>query len=299
MTKVKRELSYRASFNPDLTSIDESELNFIISAIIEYDEKGNILKNETFDDEGHLVQVVENAYDMENRLIAERQYFAEDEVEEKREITYTPEGKIMTEKRVYPYDSYDLVNYTYNSGGNVIKKEIRDEEGEAGELTVYEYEGEHLIKETSYDEEGNMTENIEIEYNEKGQAVVRHEYRPMDKVPFRFDFAYDEYGNRNMVKRYNSSGKMLEKVSFVYDEEGHIRRMKEETPTYTRIHDYHFDESGHNYEDIVTDLAGNISSRIVRFFNPEGLQTRSEVRLHQMGRTVSYVLKIDYELHPE
>lgn len=299
MTKIKKEISYRASFNPDLTEIDDSTLNFIISAVIEYDDKGNILLNETFDDEGHMVQIEENTYDQENRLIRERQYFAEDEVAEIREISYDPTGKILTEKRIYPYGTYDLVNYEYNPQGQLIKKEIRDEDGELGESTVYVYDGEKLLQETSYDEEGKMTEDIEIEYNEAGQAVIRHEYRPLDKVPFRFDFEYDEQGNRNVVKRFNSSGKILERISFVYDDKGRTLQMKEETPTSTRIHDYHFDEFGRNYEDVTSDLTGNISSQILRFFSPESLHIRSEVRIHQIGRTVSYVLKIKYETFPE
>ena len=299
MPNIKKEISYRALFSPDLEVVKPEELEYMLSAAIEYDVKGNIIRNETYDDHAVLVQISSMQYNDANLLIAEQQFFTDDEVEEKRELQYNTDNLLVREKRIYQFDNYDIVTYEYDNDGRLLRKEIRDEDGELSEQQILYYENAKLIKEEILDGDDELSQRIESKYNENGQLISRTEFRQIDTVPFHYEFEYDENGNRSMMKRFNYAGKLLERALFKHDDNGQVVEMREETAASTRIHTYLYDENNVNYEDIVTDLAGNIITHIKRRFNENGHQVFSEVRINQLGRSQNYILKIDYEYFNE
>lgn len=218
----------------------------------EYDEKGNTIRESTYDVDGKLVENVNTNY-----AIAEYEYneygdvtriayfnrvgnpAQEQNINYLYEYEYDARGNVIFEKRLsnenleYPYVT---VESTYDAHGNVTSRIYRDREG--NQINV-KYTQENYV----YDKQGKLI-RYDVTYASTGTTIVS-------------EYEYDVYGNRVLEKftavYEDGETALLYLKKYTFDEYGQV------------ILKQHIDEAGEPFYD---ETIGYSSIRTE--YSPEG-----------------------------
>lgn len=228
------------NIKPD-TIIEGSELFFGERVVYSYDDKSNIIKEETFDKYGDTNKSIDRVYDDRNNIIMEsfKEYGSPEYV-----ILYKYDAKNhKVEEREESLETYTRFNYDDN--GNLIESAIV--KSNSGEVvshtinkyernklietteqnifkTIYIYNGDNLIEEISYSDTTNIeTTRIAYEYDSKRNKTKMSHYL-YNKLYNTIKYTYDD--NNNLIEEiyqevdsqvkfvtkynYNSNNKLLE-----------------------------------------------------------------------------------------
>lgn len=210
-------------------------------------EDGELYEEWNYNKNGILTSKSTNYY---NSLIGSR-------VNYKYKYTYDDNSFLIEENKYFLSSLDSRIFYTNDTKGNVIRKEIYDDEGDIDEIWEYEYYADNRVK--------REIERIPVfgndfgyihEYTYSGNNITKVSYNLDDKELFgTFYWEYDEQGNmlretwingeteKSTVQfegtyEYNSNGQLIKSTThgmldweltykeYVYDEDGNITTIK-------------------------------------------------------------------------
>lgn len=259
-------------------SVSDSKLEkYLVNSIEYHPEWQKVLCDIQYDPSGHKEQETEYDYDSQGFLISEILKEGDGEVVERK--TYEPDEqmRIKKEYRHYADGSFDVVEYVYDSSGQLVQKILSDDEGELEQTVSFEYENGRIVRELTldaynekeleieyvYDEEGLLDEKITLDHSE-GEKRVQ-------------SYSYNEDGYRDGILTYDGQGELIERYLFAVDQKGRPITIVEENRQKKNSIKMEYDEKDHIIFQEEYDLNGNLLSRLRRHYNEDGLLLKSHV----------------------
>ena len=158
-----------------------------------YDDRGNMLSSKRTREDGSI-STFECTYNDKDQLIAAVTTNAP-AYYDSYTSTYDEEGKEI--KTVYLYEGETYIEETtYNEAGEILKKTWFGEDGEITSTDDYRYDEKGRLVEILYTEEGEDSGFKKITYNDKDQMITEHVlYRSDSDYEYTNTYEYDENGN--------------------------------------------------------------------------------------------------------
>lgn len=194
----------------------------------EYNEAGQITREERYDSEGTINTLTLNQYNDLHQLVESEQY-DQDNILLQRTLNFY-EGDVLVKQSNFfgDGDIEYVTHYVYDSEGNLLRHEMYDD----GELDYVEKEMEYrngqLVKETENDDYGNALNIHTYEYNDRG-LVSKHicdEVQNKDRRTY--EFSYDENGNCIKELVYDYSNMLIAKVYRKYNDQNQLLETESE-----------------------------------------------------------------------
>jgi len=158
-----------------------------LESLVEYDTRGNVVRETKFLEDGKAEEINTYAYDSSDRLTEHTLDYVPDEASEKRVLERDPEGRVTRESKYYGELAGERTEYTYDDAGNITE-----------------------IK--SFDEEGDFSTREEIAYDEKKQVTLRVVYDPNNEVLEKREFSHSDDGLSVEEKLYDKNGELQKKT---------------------------------------------------------------------------------------
>ncbi len=215
-----------------------------LERVYEYDDKGNLIRENVYTANGELSSYYIYDYDDNNNLIKETYYKATGEEQGHTSYKYDSNGNMIEEAEdMFGTGSPLVYKYEYDAAGNCIKEFYGDNIN-----TSYEYDNNgNLLKEFvfingekylslsyEYDSKGNLTyltryrnSGTEIanrtgfEYDSSGNCIKRTQLESYYVIDGTYVYEYDSNGNRIREKQYFGERQNLD-IVYTYDENGNL-----------------------------------------------------------------------------
>lgn len=242
MPQVKKRTVETIDFVIDNERGTEVETHAYRSEHVTFNDKGDVLTEESWDFQGQLNERYTREYDGEGRLSKVCLHQDGIGVAEERELEYGDNQKLVGEILKYQDGSISKTTYNYDDSGNRTSVLCQDEDGEEEfrEEMEYDKDGNRLghkrydygelswAKGWEYDGDGNVVKTMEtdehgdsVERNytigKEGEILEEREYREGKLVAVRQQ-SFDKNGN--IVRILNEDTGSFEKVVFSYDQAG-------------------------------------------------------------------------------
>lgn len=262
--------------------------------VSQYDNSGNLLMEETYLPDKSLEHRSSYRYNEGGQLIEEILEEEDGFISEHKTMEYDPEGRLHKVMLHYLDESYDVTEYHYDLEGRVIERKVTDSEGESGNRTVITYEGELLISEIEYDQDGEIIAGRKFEYDDKGNLITEEEEGPDN---FRRAHTYDDAGIRTVSRKYNQDGQLIEKQSFIYDDQGRSTEVKEESRSGVEILRMDYDAQGNMIRQNSYNDKEELISSVERQYTTDNRIHKTRVRVEGSGQRPpqDYRLRFEYE----
>jgi hypothetical protein len=265
----------------------------------DYDSGGNLVQEISYTADGEMEQITKFAFDQHGKLCEERFEQAGDEFTEWREYVRDENGIMQKEIHHFLDGSCDIVTYSYDSDGKLLKKTVTDDEDEPEREEHFIYENDLLVGEKVVDNEGEVLATQKYAYHPNGK-LMSHELITQDgRNSVNSVHFYDESGNKIKSLLYNTEGQLIEISKWQYDEKGSLVKSEEETQNKHNLTTYEFDHDSKILRQTETDADGLVLSKITRRFDEEGRVLESHVFSEATPQQPlqDYLLKYDYEFY--
>lgn len=203
----------------------------------EYNDAGQIVREERYNSDGELNTLTLNTYNENNQLVEMAQYDQDNVLLQKTINYYDEDGRLEKQGNFYGEGEFEYrTQYVYDEDNNLIRLEMYDDD----ELDYVEKEMEYsnglLIEETENDDYGNKLYVNKYTYDEKGQLIkqVRSEIQNKDRRTY--EFTYDENGNRIKDLIYDYGNALIAKIYRKFDDQNRqIETEEEDLDNYRKI----------------------------------------------------------------
>ena len=194
----------------------------------DYNEAGQILREERYDADGDINTLTINEYDG-NHLLVKTEQFDQDNVLLQK-IINTYEHDVLTQQSSFFGENEDeyITKFIRDENGNVLRIEMYYD----GNLDYVEKEMEYkdgkLVKEIENDDYGNKMNVHTYTYNDKGFIIqhVRDEIQNKDRRTY--EYTYDENGNQIKELIYDFGNALIAKNYRTYNEQNQLVETEEE-----------------------------------------------------------------------
>ena len=232
-----------------------------------FDNKGNIIKENTYTENGVIKWSTTIKYDDKGNQIEESQYggFWKNkggELDFKHEHKFNEKGNLIetiyyeSDAEFWDKDTFGKYKYKYDDNGNQIENADYNKDGELN--SKYKYK---------YDDNGNQIETAD--YNKDGELNSKYKYK------------YDGRGNPIEIAGYNKDGELNLKYKYKYDDKGNQIEMADYNPdgglVYTEIYELEYDNKANWIKKITykDDKPTFFSEREIEYYNG---QSKSELK---------------------
>jgi YD repeat-containing protein len=150
--KIKTVAAYRIDVPPEEEFEDYRDRQRVNYQFSKYDRKGNLIEEVRFDDFGEVIGKSIYSYDDGGNLLGEETYDELGELEEKLTYERDENGRIVNRYIHYLDGSKDTVFYEYDTGGRLICKTLKDEDGEIERVERIRYADGAVVEEEVMEE---------------------------------------------------------------------------------------------------------------------------------------------------
>lgn len=195
----------------------------------QYNDHGQILREERFDPDGNLNTLTVNTYNDHGLLWQTEQYDMDNILLQKTVNEYDEHQLLVQENNYFgDGDQVYVTKLVYDEDGNLLRREMYFD----GKLdyveNTYEYSDGLLVKEVENDEYGKVLNINTYTYNDKGllERHVRDEVQNKDRRSY--EYTYDD--NDNCVKElvYDYDNALIAKIYRQYNEDNKLTETIEE-----------------------------------------------------------------------
>ena len=174
-------------------------------------------------------------------------------------------------------------------------KQTIDSNGDEGEKHYWTYEDGLLVKEESFDADGEPEMRKNYIYAENGRLDETIELQISYDGESKLVSVMDEAGNIVLEKRYDTRGNLIARNTITIGENGRPALMEEETVRGKSVVHLEYDGQGNNvlYREETAD--GNLLTLITRTFDTEGRNTGSEVKTEPQAQRPGQHYRLRYE----
>ena len=203
----------------------------------EYDDHGQIVREERYEPDGSLNTLTVNIYTDNQQLLQTEQYDQDKVLLQKTVNQYDDQQRLVAQSNYYGDASEEYVTrYFYDEAGNAVKQEVYVN----GKLDFVEkttaYKDGRPDTVTENDDYGKPMYIHHYQYDEKGQVsvYVRDEVQNNDRRTY--EFTYNENGDRVKDLIYDYDMTLIAKVNRTFDEQNRqIEIVEEDLDNYRRI----------------------------------------------------------------
>ena len=290
--KIRQISIYRTNLavaDPDDEYINgETLMNSVIT-----DESGNETERISYDSDGNPEERVSITY-LSGKPVEERLEIA-GELAERTTREFDSNGRPVKEFRHYLEGDPDQILYEYDAEGHLIRRQLSDSDGEAGEKHLWKYENKLLMREESYNEYGDLESSRTYTYSENGNIEEVVEVTHSDGEQTRLVTIYNESGKVETDKRYDSRGRLTARNIYTYDENGNNDTIEEENVSGKTTITLQHDDAGNNILQEEINADGTLITRIERTYNAEGRPETTEVRMENTPLRMGQHYRLRYE----
>lgn len=188
-----------------------------------YDEKGNIVENIEYDEDGSIQNKIVAKFDNENRQLEEMIWNDGEIVSEHKKIIRKEDGSI-DRTEIHYQDGSTAIQFTRKDSDHNTEEFIEeDEDGELESREFIKYDGSgNIILREVYDYQNKLVEAFEYTYGENGDLETRRQLDKRRKLVLINEYEYDE--NKNLIYRATSNrkGVLSDFLKMDYDENGNV-----------------------------------------------------------------------------
>lgn len=263
-----------------------------------YDERFNkIVREEQYASDGSLEQISEFVYNDNGFQV--REYLKDGDGTIMEEKSYEPDEnrRISREYLHYADGSKDVITYTYDDQGNLIKKETVDADGDVEELIEFEYQEGRLVHEVRKDGSGDTILEKLYHYDD-GLLVETETFNIESEEHQKRIYGYNEQGHRESVMVYDGDDNPIERILLEPDEHGRPVKITEENRQKKNSIHLRYGDSDNVVFQEEFDIKGELLNRIERTYNENGLLLKSVVLVNMPGVGVQrrYMMRQEYEI---
>lgn len=236
---------------------------------LEYDDKNRVILEEVYARTGECISRKEYQYNA-NNLISNMVHRDENqELIEKIDYVYNEVSQISVQTMAYGDDETLYTSrFTYQNG-QLVKRELYENEDFVCVEKEFFYEKNLLVKELDYDEDGGLLYVQDYHYNDKKQIIekVYTEIQAHDKRTYKYQ--YDEVGNLVNLYIYNYTSKLISEILYQYNSEKLLIQQEEQDGDGYRKQRYFYNE--HQQENKIEniDKDGKIISYTENAYNDQ------------------------------
>lgn len=256
---------------------DENDIQPVeyLEVSAQYNDHGQILREERFDPDGNLNTLTVNSYNDNNLLWKTEQYDMDNILLQKTVNEYDDRQQLVQENNFFgDSDQVYVTKLIYDEDGNLLRREMYFE----GKLdyveNIYEYKDGLLVKEVENDEYGKELNVHTYTYNDKGLLArhVRDEVQNKDRRSY--EYTYDD--NDNCIKElvYDYDNALIAKVYRKYNENGKIVETEEEDLDHYRKITLEYD-GDFVVKNSILDRDGNLQGWAEYSYNEDGKENAS------------------------
>ena len=294
---VKKLIKYGAIVPSALSGNTSPESEFLLQEIL-FNEKGNVVVDSKYDQEGELEERHSYTYNQKGSLIDHTVEMPLDDVVEKFVHERNELDQLTVVTKFYGDESGERTVYVYNENNLPIEITYYDADGEKESIENYQYDEKQDVVEKKvvsfFDNAQNKTH--QYEYNDKGllmQYVVTSENEKTTTT-----YTYNANDLEERCIQNNANGKKLLEITSEYDD--NLRLIKKVTKGYyTRITTLAYDEQGRIIEELLSDENNFVIARNAFHYNEDGRVEEEvvyETDLTRAGRDTHMILRYEYEL---
>ena len=244
------------------------------TSYIEMDERGNVVEDKTFDNEGNPENHIRRTFNAENQLLTESFIDAySDEVYETRYHSYNGDALLTSTKIKYPEDEIEQ-QYIYSPQGKLLQKKVNYLDAYNYIEKEYVWENDHLQKIIEKDED-EMVSTQNMLYHEDGNIaeleVIEHLNNDLKQTE-RYDY---ENGQITRQEIFNYKGDVMTTIESKYDGELLLERSIESGTQFFK-HVYKYDENGRKTQESVLNRDDLPLIDYIIEYNEEGLETSTK-----------------------
>ena len=203
----------------------------------EYDDHGQITKEERYEPDGTLNTLTVNTYDENQHLLQTEQYDQDHILLQKTVNKYDENQRLVSQSNYYGDASDEYVTkFHYDEAGNVVKQEVyvNDKLDYVEKTSTYTDGRPDTV--TENDDYGNPMYIHHYEYDEKGQVTVYVRDEVQNKDRSTYEFTYNDHGDRVKDLIYEYDMKLIAKVNRTFDEQfRQTEIVEEDLDNYRRI----------------------------------------------------------------
>ncbi len=293
--KIKSITIYRKDLPPEGAETESPGEEQIVSKTTYHPDFDKITLEEQYGATGELEQSTEFTYDEDGFLIREVLKEADGTVMEEKSYEADGHKRVAREYLHYADGSRDIISYTYDDEGNIIKKLTVDADGDVEETEEFQYEEGHLILEVKRDESGELVVETKYHY-EDGKLLGIESQDGIEGADYRRVYTYNDKGHRESVMLYDADDNPLERVLLEADEKGRPVKVVEENRQKKNTLHLRYDDTGNVVFQEEFDLNGALVSRVERTYDKEGrlLESRIDQNVPSHGISRSYLVRQEY-----
>ncbi len=268
--------------------LDESydkDGNLMWKLLYEYDGNGNETLSETLDKDGNRIDKIVHTYDGEGRITLKETY----------------EGDMLAEKLGYEYTDNGYTELVYDTDGKLAVKYVfvygkKDSEtklltvtehytdGKCTEKTVQKYNDndKEILKETHL-EDGTVVKNSVYDYDDKGNQILYQTFADGVETKTLSVYEYNAEGKKTLRKDLDKDGNLIKTVKYEYEADGNV-------------YESHFGKDGVLYEKTGYNRNGNeilkesyskngtVNAKTVFEYNGDGIRTYFSYQCFENGQ---------------
>jgi hypothetical protein len=266
---------------------DEKDIEPIefVEVKAEYNEAGQITREERYDADGNINTLTVNQYDEQHRLIQSEQFDQDNILLQKTVNIFDGEDLVCQNNFFGEGDDEYATHYIFDENHHVIRHEMYVN----GQLDYVEkeieYEGDRVVKETENDDYGDVMYRNAYAYDAQGRVsrFVRDEIQNKDRRTY--EYTYDENGNLVKELVYDYGNALIAKTYRTYNEQNQLVETEEEDLDH--------------YRKIVMEYDGSLVAKN-SLYNKEGqLQGWAEYTYDENGKENSSREFIHDEVQPD
>ena len=290
--KIKSTTIYRYG-SPVNKQAKESKEQGLKYSTTRFDEKGNVLEEIKFNEDGEIDDRIINTYDKNGKLIEMKNFFADDELAEHITFERNEKEQVVVSYKHYQDGEKDKVVYNYDAEGMLIEK-----------ITIDSYNEEESRENITY-QAGKITQRKVVEYDE---LVLEENFSYSDKMQLeehskwseaeedaRYVNRFDEKGRIAKILKYNLKKQLIAKTEYQYNDDDTIKEIVEEVPGEKNTTFMEYDASGNAIKQTEKNQQGEIKSIVSRKYNEANEMTESSVEVFQPGTDITNGYALEYE----
>ncbi|HNZ78718.1 MAG TPA: hypothetical protein PKG47_01745 [Bacteroidales bacterium] len=260
---------------------EDDIVGIIMNLEQEYDQNNRLVMERRYDNEGNLEATMSFQYDDSGNLIEQSEIDSSGEFAQKLTFQYDSMSRLIEKDIFYVDESFDREIYHYNSNNLLDKVEFINYDGEREQITEKRYNNDKLIEENTYDDSGQFTSSKKWSYDDLGREV-KFENETEDQYILS-ESVYDDEGRLILRKVYGKNGNLFETWERIYNPNPYIEEYWETNRFGRSRYHVNYDENNRELSRQVTNENGEIMLEVERLYRPDGLLDRQRIIIHGSG----------------
>jgi len=269
-SKIKQVKRFATVFRSFAVADTGEEGYEYLEHLVEYDVRGNVIRETKFLEDGSPEEVNSYSYDASDKLTGHTLEYVPDETSERRAIERDCEGRIVSEQKFYGELSGERTDFEYSENGLVCGIKSYDEEGDFSTREEITYdEKKQMVQRATYDKDNALVEKRELNYAEDGRAVEEKLFGKDGNLQKTTTARRDDQGREVETVERTGQGKLISSVTSVYNEKGNLlERLSKDFNS--KILRYTYDEQNRCTGEELFDENGTLLRKLVIELDNDG-----------------------------